>query len=142
MSFQQKIDFSPLWVQFFAKNNVRFGFLVKKYVGLGQPEFKKGRFSSDLFWFSWKTKKSIFYIFWFYHKIQNKSLQKPLFSNLGLTHTEVFFDVEFESDVIFLKNVAPKGSKSCFFIGSKFLKIEFQTKNRFFTSLGSIFRKK
>ena len=39
--------------------------------------------------------------FWFFHQNQNSSLKKPLFLNFGLTHTDVFFDEESESEVIF-----------------------------------------
>ena len=38
-----------------------------------------------------------------------KSLKKPLFSSFGLTHIDVFFDEESESDVIFDKKLTPKG---------------------------------
>ena len=78
------------------------------------------------------TKKTKKLIFLFFHKNQNKSLQKPIFWIL-FDHTDVFFDQESEADVIFSKNWTPKGSKSCFFIESHFLKIDFPTKNRFFT---------
>ena len=56
-----------------------------------------------------KTKKTKKSIFWFFHKNQNKSLQKPIFSDFGLTHTDVFFDEESESDLIFNKKLTPKG---------------------------------
>ena len=69
----------------------------------------------------------------FSHKNVIFSVKKPLFSNFGLTHIDVFFDEESESDVIFQKKWTPKGLKSCFLVESRFLKIEFSTKNRFFT---------
>ena len=48
-----------------------------------------------------KTKKIKKSIFWFFRKNQNKTLQKTLFLNFGLTYTDVFFDEESEFDVIF-----------------------------------------
>ena len=57
-------------------------------------------------------------IFWFFHKNQNNSLQKPLFLNFGQTYTDVFFDDESESDVIFLKKWPPgvKGGETYFHV--------------------------
>ena len=37
------------------------------------------------------------------------STKNPLFLNFGLTYIDVFFDEEFESDVIFDKKLTPKG---------------------------------
>ena len=37
------------------------------------------------------------------------SIKKPRFSNFELTYIDVFFDEESESDVIFDKNLTPKG---------------------------------
>ena len=79
-----------------------------------------------------KPKNRFFFTFLVFSKIQNKSLQKLLFSNFGLIHTDVFFDEESESEVIFFKKWTLKGLKSSFFIESRFLKIDFPTKNRFF----------
>jgi len=58
-----------------------------------QPNIRKNDFCSDLLLFFFekiKNEKKI--IFWFFHKNQNNSLQKPLFLNFRLTHTDVFFD--------------------------------------------------
>ena len=78
----------------------------------------------------------------FFSKNQSKSLQKPLYTNFGLTYIDVFFDEESESDVIFDIKLTPKGLKSSFFIESRFLKIGFLTKNRFFAPLGVNFMSK
>ena len=59
--------------------------------------------------FGKKSQKIDIFNFWFFHENLNKSHTKPLFLNFGLTHTDVFFDEESESDVIFDKNLTPKG---------------------------------
>ena len=59
--------------------------------------------------FGEKTKNHVFSFFLFFQKNNNKSLQKSLFFNFGLTHTDVFFDEESEYDVIFDVKLAPKG---------------------------------
>ena len=51
-------------------------------------------------------KKHDFFVF---PNNQNNSLQKPVFLNFGKTHTDVFFDEESESDVIFDIKLDPKG---------------------------------
>ena len=65
MSFQQKIDFSPLRGQFFVENKVRFGFLVEKYVGMGQTKIWKNWFD-----FVKKPKNRFFSFFGFFTKIK------------------------------------------------------------------------
>ena len=73
---------------------------------------KKSDFCGDLFWFLWKNqkiKKIEFLVFLLNQdksptrQNQNKSLQKPLYTNFGLTYIDVFFDEESESDVIIKK---------------------------------------
>ena len=61
-----------------------------------------------------KTKKLEKSNFWFFCKNKNKSLQKALYTNFGLTYIDVFFDEESESDVIFDIKLTPTGLKSSF----------------------------
>ena len=77
------------------------------------------------FEFCEKTKKLKNRIFGFFFKNQNKSLQKPLYTNFGLTYIDVFFDEESESDVIFDIKLTPKGRKIDFLLESRFSKIGF-----------------
>ena len=56
-----------------------------------------------------KTKKNDFFNVLVFYKNQTESLQIPLFSDFSLTHTDVFFDEESESDLIFNKKLTPKG---------------------------------
>ena len=57
--------------------------------------------------FSEKTKKLKNRFFSFFYKNQNKSLQKLFFSDVGWTHTDVFFDEKSESDLILNKKLTP-----------------------------------
>ena len=51
----------------------------------------------------------MFFHFLIFSKNNNKSLQKSLFLNFGLTHIDVFLDEESESDVVFDIKLDPKG---------------------------------
>ena len=74
------MDLSPLRGQFSVKNNVRFGFLVNKYVGMGQPEIQKKVVSYVIYFdFGKKSQKIDIFNFWFFYENQNKSHTKPLF---------------------------------------------------------------
>ena len=73
---------------------------------------------------------------------QNKSLQKPIFSDFGLTHTDVFFDEESESDLIFNDKLTPKGLKIDLLLETQFSKKWLPLKNTIFDPLGVKFCQK
>ena len=138
----KKHDFDPLGVNFLSKMTSDSDSSSKNTSIKVNLKFEKSSFCSDLFWILEKNQKSKKIDFLGFQENQNKSLQKLLFSYFGLTHSDVFFDEESESDVIFDIKLAPKGWKIDFLLETRFSKIGFLQKNSILTPYGATFFKK
>ena len=114
------------------KNNVRFGFLVKKYVGIGQPEFKKRWFFVVIYFdFREKPKNRVFTFFGFFTKFKINHYKNHFFRISGLPIPTYFLTGNPNLTLFLAKNWPQKGVKSIFCWNLNFQKLASYKKTRF-----------